>query len=299
MASTIRIDSFNELNIVERGELAADLAVGATALLVRNTQGLLSGQTVYIGRLAREAVESAVIASVVDETTINLVEALKLTHGRYEPVTAVLGGSIHIYRAPDVDGHVPAADQFTVLVTRTIDPDQPSTYYKDSTGSSAFWYCYTYFNPTSNEETERSAPFRGDDFDHYASLAEIRKEAGFTNALNLPDSDVEQQRLIAETEINSALSGAYTVPFIPVPEIIHSLTIQLAAAFLLVQAYGETTTNKKKRDDARAAIQAYKNRESTLTDENGIALTHSDTVTGFPGDPSVENPRFFRMGDRF
>lgn len=299
MATTIRIDSFNEINIVERGELAADFAPESTELKLRSTQGFEDGQTIYVGQLSREGCESAVIASVDDEATISLVSALKLPHTRYEPVTAVLGGSIHIYRAPNLNGNVPADNQFTVLTTRTIDPDQLSTYYRDSTGSSDFWYSYAYFNPVTNEETERSAPFRGDDFEHYASITEIRKEAGFEKAYNLSDSDIELQRRLAESEINASLSGAYTVPFNPVPAIINTLTIQLASAFLLIAAYGETSTYRQKRDAARKDIEAYKNRESVLTDENGMAMTSSDTVTGWPGDPSSEAPRFFHMRDKF
>lgn len=298
MATTIRIDSFNELNVVERSELSADYVATSLVLKLKSTQGIVSGQVLYVGQLSREGVEKAVVSTVGDETTINLTQALKLPHARYEPVTAVLGDSVHIYRAPNVDGTVPADGLFTVLTTRTIDPDQLSTYYKDSSGSSAFWYRYTYFNPVTLDETPLRAfdPFRGDDFSHYASLAEIRKEAGFEKAYNLADSDVELQRTIAEAEINSSLSGAYTVPFSPVPAIIRSLTIQLAAAMLLVQAFGESTGNRQKLKDARASIDAFRNRESVLTDDEGNALGSSDTVTAWPDE---EAPRSFYIGQQF
>ncbi|WP_160665168.1 hypothetical protein [Pseudarthrobacter sp. ATCC 49987] len=209
MSTTLRIDSFNEINVLERTELSSDYVAASTVLTVRSTQGFAIGQSIYVGQPSREGCEKGVIASLSGETTINLSAALKLPHTRYEPVTAVLGDSIHIYRASNVDGAVPADNQFTVLTTRTIDPDQASTYYQDSTGSSAFWYRYTYFNPISNVETPLIYfdAWRGDDFAHYASLAEIRKEAGFEKAYNLPDSDVELQRRNAESEINASLSG--------------------------------------------------------------------------------------------
>jgi phage gp36-like protein len=301
MATTLRIDSFQEINVIERTELSADYVDAAETLSIRSTEGLSAGQSIYVGQLSREGCEKAVIASVVDQTTINLSEALKLPHARYEPVTAVLGDSIHIYRAPDLDGNVPADMQFSVLTTRTIDPDQPSTYYKDATGSSAFWYRYTYFNPISNDETPLTAfdAWRGDDFEHYASLAEIRKEAGFEHAYNLPDSDVELQRRNAESEINASLVGAYTVPLAPVPAIIRTLTIQLAAAMLLAKAYGETAGIRQKLKDARAAINGYKNQSSVLTDDDGNSLSTSDSVGGYPGAPSREAPRYFRMGDKY
>lgn len=62
-----------------------------------------------------------------------------------------------------------------------------------------FRYRYTYYNATSNIETdiEDSVPVRGDDFGHYASLTEIRSEAGFDNAINLSDVTIDQQRRAA------------------------------------------------------------------------------------------------------
>ncbi|MCO4274269.1 DUF1320 domain-containing protein [Pseudarthrobacter sp. HLT3-5] len=301
MATTIRVDSFNEINIVERSELSADYVAAPLVLKLKSTQGIVVGQVLYVGQLSREGVEKAVVSTVGDETTINLTQALKLPHTRYEPVTAALGDSVRIHRAPNANGTVPADGQFAVLTTRAIDPDQISTYYKDPTGSSDFWYRYTYFNTSTLEETPLTAfdAFRGDDFAHYASLSEIRVEAGFENALNLKDSTVEQQRRAAETEINASLSGVYTVPFSPVPGIVRTLTIQLAAALLQVNAYGDTSGNRQKLKDARAAIDAYKLGASVLTDDAGTALSTSESVSGFPGDPDDDAPRFFRMSDRF
>jgi hypothetical protein len=56
-------------------------------------------------------------------------------------------------------------------------------------GSGLLVSLHTYCNATSNVETDiqDSVPVRGDDFGHYASLTEIRSEAGFDNAYNLSD----------------------------------------------------------------------------------------------------------------
>lgn len=76
---------------MERAELAADAALGATELLLRSTQGIINGQTIYVGHLSREGIEKAAVASVEDETTVTLSEPLKLPHKASDPVTAVLG----------------------------------------------------------------------------------------------------------------------------------------------------------------------------------------------------------------
>ena len=91
---------------------------------------------------------------------------------------------------------MPADDQFTVLVTRDIDPEQPSTYMTDTSGGSEFWYRSTYFNAPANEETafDGSEPRRGQDWGNYCSLDEIRAEAGFTSSFNMNDSLIFQHR---------------------------------------------------------------------------------------------------------
>lgn len=300
MATTLNIESFGEINLKERTELSADYVTGSLVLEVRSSDGYVAGQTIYVGQLSREGVEKAVIASVDDEMTISLTQALELPHARYEPVTAVLGDLIHVYRAANVNGSVPADEAFSVLATRSIKADHQSTYFTDSAGDSNYWYRFTYYNAVTSEETDLadSVAVRGDDFGHYASISEIRIEAGFEHAHNLKDTTIDQQRRAAEAEINASLSGAYTVPFSPVPEIIHTLTVQLASALLLDSAYGNSSSRQKLKD-ARAAIENYRLGAAVLTDDGGTALTTSESISGYPGTPDDDSPRFFRMGDKF
>lgn len=297
MATTLQIESFGETNLGERSELSADFIPASVVLEVRSTDGYVSGETIYVGQLGREGVEKAVIASVVDKTTITLVAPLGLPHSRYEPVTAVLGDLIHIYRAANVNGTVPADEAFTVLAARSIKADDQSTYFTDSAGDSNYWYRFTYYNAVTLEETDLadSVAVRGDDFGHYASISEIRVEAGFEHAHNLKDTIIDQQRRAAEAEINASLSGAYTVPFSPVPEIIHTLTVQLASALLLDHAYGNSSSRQKLKD-ARAAIEMYRLGGSVLTDDAGLSLATSEGVSSWPNE---EAQRSFYIGQQF
>jgi len=298
MPTTLAIESFSDNNIRERSVLAVGAAEGDQNLTMASTEGFANGDIIYVGQLSREGCEKAVIQSVASETTVTLVGPLGLPHGRYEAVSSVVGDQIHVYRAVNVDGSVPADGAFSVLATREIDPDQLSTYYTDSSGNSNYWYRYTYYNETSLAETDLddSDARRGDDFGHYASLTEIRKEAGFDNALNLSDTVIDQQRRAAESEINTALASKYTTPFSPVPEIIHTLTIQLAAGLLLQNAYRGTDRGKDKLKAARDLIMALQNGDQTITDENGTAITSGEGISSFPGE---DQPRAFFMGDKF
>ncbi|WKK71453.1 DUF1320 family protein [Rathayibacter oskolensis] len=297
MATTLKIQSFVESNIRERGELAAAAPAGATSITLRSTEGFEAGHTIYVGALSREGCERVVIASAADPTVLTLLTPLTLNHSQFEPVTSVVGDLIHIYRAANIDGSVPADDFFTVLATRNIDPDQLSSYYTDAGGSSAFWYRSTYYNATTNDETalSNSEPVRGDDFGHYATIAAIRSEAGFGQAHNLSDLDVDQQRRAAETEINAALAGAYTVPFKPVPDAVRVLTEKLAAAMLLTNAYGDVNPYAQRLKDARAAIQTFATSASAITDEEGTSLTTNEGVSSDFGD----EPRMFTVRQRW
>lgn len=283
MATTLAIPSFADVNLQERSTLSADVAVAATTINVESTQGFEINQTIFFGTPAREGCESAVVSAVTDATTLTLTSGLTLPHTRFESVVGVIGGSIHIYRAANVDGTVPVDGLFSVLATRTIDPDQQTTYYKDATGSSSYWYKLTYFDPLNNVETALAdaVAVRGDDFGHYASLSEIRREAGFESAYNLSDVTVDQQRRAAESEINASLASVYTVPFNPVPEIIHTLTVQLAAGLLLLDAYGTSGIGKAKVDAARAAIKAYASRNGSIVGNDGLS-TASGSVSYYP-----------------
>lgn len=297
MATTLQIDSFPSNIIRERSQLSSATAPGDTTLNVDDSAGFAAADIIYVGNLGSETCEKAVVASVNAATTITLSEPLGLAHAASEPVTKVMGDKIKIYRAPNVDGWVPSPDSFTVQVTREIDADNSSTYWRDSSGSSAYWYCFTNFNETTLEETDRSKPIRGDDFGHYASINEIKSEAGFAGNLNLKDSVVDQQRRAAESEINASLSGTYSVPFDPAPDIVRTLTIQLAAALLRLQAYGETADTKQRLADVRAKIQLYSDGDLTLTGEDGSALSDGDQVSGYPD--SDYPPRMFSVRDQY
>lgn len=154
MPTTLSVESFSETNIRERTVLTAAAGIGDISLQVDSTQGYNNGAIIYVGRLSSEGCEKAVIQNVASAATLTLTIALALPHNRFEAVSSVVGDKIHIYRALNIDGTVPADAAFSVLATRTIDPDQLSTYYTDSSGDSWYWYRFTYFNETTLEATD-------------------------------------------------------------------------------------------------------------------------------------------------
>ncbi|MFC8008938.1 hypothetical protein [Streptomyces cinereoruber] len=283
MSTTLLIDAFVDANLGEQTTLASDVAAAATSITVKSSQGYEVGQTICIGAAGRDGSEKAVVASLPSDTTINLTAGLDLPHSRFDAVVGLFGPQARVYRADNVDGTVPDEGSFSLLATRDLDADQQTTYYRDPDGTSAHWYRVTYYDATRSLETDLgdSPAVRGDDFGHYASISEIRIEAGLEKAYFLRDSDVDHHRRAAESEINATLSVAYDVPFDPVPAEVRTLTIQLAAA-LLLWSMAKTTEHKQLLDDVRERIQAYANREGTIVDDDGNGLNSSDAVRGYP-----------------
>lgn len=260
-----------------------------------DTAGFIAGQSIYLGEPGLDGCEKAVVEAVADETTLNLAAPLERAHKRFEPVTAVLGDRVRIRRAVNVDGRVPLIEAFSPLASRAIQADRPDTYYADPSGGAGYWYLLTNWNELTDEETplDLSAAVRGDDYARYASLGDIRAEAGFTNSTNLSDTAVDQQRRAAQAEINAALANYYETPFKPVPDAVRVLTEKLAAAFLLLNAYG--SKYQKLVDEARASVQLYANQGASLTDTDGNSLSTTEGVSYDFGD----QPRMFGIGQRF
>ena len=248
----------------------------------------------YVGALSREQCEKAVVLAVTDSSTLTLVAGLKHDHAAYDGVTAVVGDLIRIWRAQNVDGQVPVLEAFSIYATRNINPENSLTFYTDSSGSADWWYRSTYFNASTMEGTDldSSFPVRGDDLGHYATLDSIRREAGFTDAQNLSPVDVDAKRREAESEINASLGDRLTVPFVkPIPDIIETITIKLAAGLLVAWAYQREPSKETRVTEARAMIKEVASGSVTTGDDNVVA-------SGVAGDFG-DGPRMFSVGDRF
>lgn len=300
MASTLTIESFAPENIRERSQLLEAANVGDTTLHVLSTAGYGMNDIVYVGSLGMERCERAVVASVEGPTQLTLAGPLQHAHIAYDNVASVLGDNIRIYRALGAGGSVPADEDFVPLATRLIDPDSQSTYYRDSNGTSEHWYKFTYTSLDTTDETPlaEAKAVRGQGFGNYCSLREIREEAGFLEAHNLKDTLVDQCRSNAQNEINAALRNVYgdKVPFNPVPGLIKTLTIKLAAVYLLQSAYpGRRDLWEPRLKEAQAKLVALQSKEASISDDTGADLV--DSSIGFY--PGPDDYRAFRMDMRF
>ena len=300
MSATLAIESFGKSNLRERSQLLEGVNAGESVIKLLSTADYAPGDILYVGTLSLECCERAVIASVDSAQQITLTNQIKFDHGAYDPVCSVLGDTIRIYRAPADGNNPPAEGMYVALAARSIDSEQLSTYYRDPAGSADFWYRFTYTNLTSGAETSLAASraVRGQAFGAYCSLREIREEASALNARSLPDTTVEQCRTNAQSEINAALKNVYgaKVPFAPVPDLIRTLTIQLAAGLLYQVRYpGRESLWEGRLKDARTVLKQLQTRDVVIGGDDGSTL-----ATGrLSFYPDVTAPRAFKRGMRF
>ena len=319
MSQTLNLSNYPVANVVEETELNADAAAG-TALTLKDNQGFLSGDFILIGDRGSETAELRTVDTPNSNLTdLTITAATKLAHNRFDQVTKLFGNKMRIYRAANADGTIPASASFTLYATIDIDPDQVSTRYTDTDGSSDYWYKRVFYNPTTLVETPlaEANAYRGAQYPAYATIEEIRSKAGLMNARYITDEIVDEKRRAAQSVIDATLLGLYTVPFTtPVNPLIKEITQLLAAGYLLTQeatsgglrAQGQALIDQATNDKGTGLLDKLDQRLLKLT---GIAGGDESTpdaggYNGYPNADTATNPpeegggaRMFRVSDRY
>ena len=301
MPATIKISNYAELNILEKTELAADLPIGSTQIVTVNNQNIGANSTVLIGS---KGAETGQLISVTSATgaTILVSAATTIKHFSGDPVYSLFGTKLRIYSAPNTNNLPPADGTYILVDTISIDPDQLETLYTHPAGSSALWYKFTYLNATLNAETALADAVASRSGGGYASLYDIRQEAGFAEASYISEILIDQKRKTAQAQIDGALSGQYQTPFdTPVNDTIREITLQLAAGLLQLTQFGRYTTqdtnNGQLRVDwAEKQIEKIKSGQLVLVGVDGLPdnQTINSGASGYPTEGSLPGFMFER-----
>lgn len=313
MAVTLRLENYGVANVKEATTLNADVAAAATSVVVYNTQNAAANDYALIGNRGAESSEIKRVTAVTDATTL-AVAALVLAHDRYEPLTLLRANQIKIYRAANVDGTQPDDGDFSLLTTVDIDSDDLVTTYIDSTGSSSYWYKFTYLNSQTSAETAigDSEAVRGTTDNYYATVGEVRAESGMSNNRYLSDVYIAERLQDAMDTVNTYLQNSYDVPFeAPIPPMINNITKILAAGYVLRKEYGTTTTGTNKDgqtkiDWAIEQLEKIQSGDIQLVDSSGDPIITGDRISGWPDETTAEETpenagggHNFRITDKF
>lgn len=320
MSYTLNVDNFTALNAIDKLVLNADSAASITTIPTVNSEGISSNQFLilgYIGSEGSEKIQTIATNPILSPTSFQITGGTKFAHKQFEPITALFGDTIKLYRAPNVDGTIPSDANFTYLLSQVIDYDEVSTAVTDPNGSNGYWYKFTYLNSLTNAETNISdSPIviRGGQYGVYTSVYNIRREAGMLNNQYVTDSMIDAARYRAQYEIDGGLAGMYPVPFQPpINPMIAALTEKLSAFYLLSTDYGPLATgNSKSATDKQTEFQRLMDNLDTkkyiLTDTNGNDLSFAGAggIKSWPNKTTSTTPtdqggsdRTFRIGQRF
>ncbi len=311
MSQIITVQAFSEFNLMSVTELTADIAAEVTSLPVKNDNEFDTDHVVLIGSPGAERSEIATPSAVANNAIT--VPATDQPHKAGTKVYKLRAEQARIYAAPNVDGIRPTTDTYSLLGAVTFSGDVKEPEYKHAAGGSSFWYLYTYLNtiPTVDEETDKvlTDAIRGGNEGRYATVDEVRIEAGLVGNKWIKSSFIYEQLISAEDEVNtSLLLGGYTLPLSPVNQQVKKANILLAAGYVLTTDYGpeHSGTNKDgehKIKMARDILGKIESGEAPLADESGTAINRTNKVRGYPDDTAKDEvpseARIFHISDKF
>lgn len=314
MSASLQLDNFASANIEETSRLAVDVNTSTTAFTVENAAGFLVDRIMVFGQLGGETTEKRRVTNITNNT-LTIQSAFLTAHSKLEPVTQLFGDQIQVYRAPNVNGSVPADGAFVALGTPVdIQVDQLQTPFTDNTGGSGYWYKIAYRHSVSGAETDLSLSIavRGGSYGNYVSIAEIRKFAGLDGNSYISDAEIATARMQAQSEINGALSLRYAIPFEePLPPVIALLTKELAAGILMARDFGmsgdDTSKDAGRRlSDVRKRIKELATGEVAIMDQYSAPIASRSVLSYWPNDTTADlsedsagGGRMFRISKRF
>ena len=267
--------------LTELTYLSDDVAVAANSISVTNPQGFATDDYIVIERVRSETAEVVKIASV-SGSEITLSTALNFLHKDGVRIQKILFNQRRFYRSTSETG------SYTLLATKSIGVDRPDgTFYEDSTGTSTSWYKSTYYNSTTDVETTLAdaVACKAAESEHYTSLWDIRKQAGFEDAFGIKDETIANYRDEAENEFEAAIVSVYTIPLVPKPKIVRQIINLLAAGNLLIKEYGMEADIEISKSGQRMLDRAYDlinkivNKTLKLVDDDGDPLTLKTNTT--------------------
>ena len=263
----------------EKSELTSSVGSSATSvtLPVLNTQGLKVNDFLVIGRIGHEESEIQKITEITDATQLK-IEKLNIDKKKGDPIQKISFNQVRLYRSTSKTG------TYTLLKTKDIEVDNPrGTYFEDLDGTTSHWYKCTYYNSQSTIETslDDAEAVQGGDVQHYASIHQIKRMAGFEENYAISPVLVSDIREAAENEINSRVVSVYSVPFSTVPPLITHITSLLAAGMLLLKEYGVeadieiSKSGQRMINEARSYLDRIVAGTLKLIDASGNELARS------------------------
>ena len=143
----------------------------------------------------------------------------------------------------------------------------------------------------------------------YVTKALVRSATGMTVSANISDTTIDTKIAYAQAVIDSKIGDVYALPLASVPDIIKFLALEITAATLYMDEYGEETENldkgwEKRLKWAMAVLDDIQSLKMKLYGTDGVELARSSNKlpSFYPTNVAEESgdaPRLFSMNDEF
>lgn len=150
----------------------------------------------------------------------------------------------------------------------------------------------------------------------YATVDQIRQEAGFTGNTNITDPNIQDHQSRATNLINSYVYAKYPKDTLatnfsgsPAADMLELIEVQLAAGYLLLAEYGPDVDGDKNGNNkvgmAMALLKDIKKGDAKLFDSNGDEFGQNSQSSSTPnlpkwtGPSTTDSPRKFSVDDEY
>lgn len=179
-----------ETDGLEKSYLSNPYSAGTTSIKVKNNNRFAVNDRIMIGEMGNEATEIVTVSAVNADGNTLTVGATVFAHSADDPVYKMIFDQVKYYRSTTTSG-----GSYTNISTQDMDVDNADlqTRYDDTTGTSAYFYKFTFYHSVSTVESAYSDVIGGSGWRREQVgyiIDEILQEISDQNEINVTRSEV-------------------------------------------------------------------------------------------------------------
>jgi len=258
------ISAFNpETTDLEKSYLLNPYSVGATSILVKNSDRIAANDRIMLGEMGQEKTEVVTVSAVAGDGNTLTVGATVFSHSADDPVYRLRFDQVKFYRST-----TGSSGTYSLLSTQALDVDNADlqTFYDDTTGLSTYYYKTTVYHSISTVESAFSDPIAGggwrrEQVGHI--IDEILQEVGDTQEVHVTRTELLGYFNDVNDDLQTSVARPYTF--------LHARTTLTQAAN---QSYIDFPTDSNSKQTMwKFDYLDYNYRDSTTTPTTDITYT--------------------------
>lgn len=259
----------------EKTFLAADVASAAAVMTVDNSNGFIAADYIVMNPF-NEVTEILKITSVTN-TTITPTTAVKFNYSNKDRIYKTPYNQMRFYYCATATGTYVLIDTVDILF------DELHTEHEYTAGTSALYYKRTFYNETTDVETDidSSEYFQVTDDDTYITAEQLMIYLQFANGV-IELSDLKEIIKLAEMRISLDISSSNSV-ILKISSFLLSKYYTLNALAAKAVSYGYITATVEGRTVTKSHTELKKDAASALEEYNNFLTANIRTETSKTG----------------